>query len=131
MLSIRDRCFEKDGEPFFWLGDTCWLLFSRMTPEEQAFYLHTRALQGFTVVQATLYHEPDYHDREGRHALMDGDFARCLREGRTPKPDLREGFRTIAVMETMERSLRTGQVERVSETLRERGLEDLENPADA
>ena len=59
------------------------------------------------------------------------DFARCLREGRTPKPDLREGFRTIAVMETMERSLRTGQVERVSETLRERGLEDLENPADA
>ena len=83
MLSIRDRCFEKDGEPFFWLGDTCWLLFSRMTPEEQAFYLHTRALQGFTVVQATLYHEPDYHDREDRHALMDGDFAR---------PDMESGY---------------------------------------
>ena len=44
-------------------------------------------------------------------------FASCLREGKTPLPDLREGIRTIAVMETMKRSLESHQVERVSETL--------------
>ncbi len=52
-------------------------------------------------------------------------FARCLTEGTEPKPDLREGIRTIAVMETMERSLRTHQVEKVSETLRQWELEEL------
>lgn len=83
MLQIRGRYFEKDGAPFFWLGDTCWLMFSRMTPPEQAFYLHARALQGFTVIQATLYHEPDYHDREGRKALVNGNFA---------EPDAHSGY---------------------------------------
>ncbi len=83
MITVRGLHFERDGKPFFWLGDTCWLMFSRMTAEEQRFYLHTRALQGFTVVQATLYHEPGYHDRMGRRALTDGDFAR---------PDLRGGY---------------------------------------
>ena len=52
-------------------------------------------------------------------------FARCLAEGTEPKPDLREGIRTIAVMETMSRSLRTRQVERVSDTLQEWGLQEL------
>ncbi len=82
-MKVRGRYFEKDGAPFFWLGDTCWLMFSRMTEEEQAFYLHARALQGFTVIQATLYHEPDYHDREGRTALVGGNFA---------EPDVRSGY---------------------------------------
>ena len=76
MLKVKDRHFEKDGKPFFWLGDTCWLMFSRMTPQEQRLYLHTRHLQGFNVVQATLYHEPDYTDRQGNFALQNGDFSR-------------------------------------------------------
>ncbi len=53
------------------------------------------------------------------------DFARALREGRVPKPDLREGLHTIAVMETMSRSLQTRRVERVSDTLAAWHLEDL------
>ena len=52
-------------------------------------------------------------------------FAKCLAEGITPRPDLREGIYTIAVMETMARSLRSHQVERVSETLKEWDLEEL------
>jgi hypothetical protein len=40
------------GEPFFWLGDTGWSIFTRLTREEAEFYLRDRAEKGFTVVQA-------------------------------------------------------------------------------
>lgn len=49
-------------------------------------------------------------------------FARCLEAGQTPRPDLREGIRTIAVMEAMNRSLRSGQVEKVGEVLNDWNL---------
>ena len=49
-------------------------------------------------------------------------FARCLAEDVTPLPDLREGIRTIAVMEAMQRSLKSGQVERVQGVLDDFGL---------
>src|SRR5687767_5607943 len=45
---------EGDGQPFFWLGDTAWLLFQKTTREEADLYLATRARQGFTVVQAAI-----------------------------------------------------------------------------
>jgi hypothetical protein len=41
----------EDGRPFFWLGDTAWELIHRTTREECSYYLRTRALQGFTVIQ--------------------------------------------------------------------------------
>jgi hypothetical protein len=43
-----------DGTPFFWLGDTGWLLFQATTREEADLYLQTRAQQGFTVIQAAV-----------------------------------------------------------------------------
>jgi len=43
-----------DGKPFFWLGDTAWLLFQMTTREDADLYLKTRARQGFTVIQAAL-----------------------------------------------------------------------------
>lgn len=42
----------KDGEPFFWLGDTDWELFHRMTREEAADFINIRSEQGFNVLQA-------------------------------------------------------------------------------
>jgi hypothetical protein len=41
-----------DGAPFFWLGDTAWELFHRLTREEAARYLDNRRDKGFTVIQA-------------------------------------------------------------------------------
>jgi hypothetical protein len=41
-----------DGRPFFWLGDTAWELFHRLSREETEEYLRVRAEQGFNVVQA-------------------------------------------------------------------------------
>ena len=74
-VSQNKRYFELDGKPFCWLGDTAWLLFSRLTLEEGKAYLKNRALQGFTVIQATLVHSKDYHDLDGNRALNDDDFA--------------------------------------------------------
>jgi hypothetical protein len=42
----------ESGAPFFWLGDTAWELFHRLTREEAAEYFAARARQRFTVVQA-------------------------------------------------------------------------------
>jgi hypothetical protein len=41
-----------DGTPFFWIGDTAWELFHRLTREESDFFLETRRRQRFNVIQA-------------------------------------------------------------------------------
>ena len=46
-----------DNKPFFWLGDTAWELFHRLTREEADMYLKNRADKGFTVIQAVVLAE--------------------------------------------------------------------------
>jgi hypothetical protein len=46
-------------EPFFWLGDTAWELFHRLTLTEAEHYLETRRRQGFNVIQAVILAEHD------------------------------------------------------------------------
>jgi hypothetical protein len=48
-----------DGTPFFWLGDTAWELFHRLTREEADLYLDDRQRKGFTVIQAVVLAEFD------------------------------------------------------------------------
>jgi hypothetical protein len=48
-----------DGRPFFWLGDTAWELFHRLTREDAETYLKKRAEQRFTVIQAVALAEFD------------------------------------------------------------------------
>lgn len=48
-----------DGKPFFWLGDTAWELFHRLTREEATMYLKNRADKEFTVIQAVALAEAD------------------------------------------------------------------------
>lgn len=48
-----------DGSPFFWLGDTAWELFHRLTREQAEHYLTTRANQGYTIIQAVALAELD------------------------------------------------------------------------
>jgi hypothetical protein len=50
-----------DGKPFFWLGDTAWEMFHRLTREEADRYLENRAKKGFTVIQAVAIAEFDGH----------------------------------------------------------------------
>lgn len=47
----------EDNKPFFYLGDTAWELFHRLPREDADRYLHARAEQGFTVIQAVVLAE--------------------------------------------------------------------------
>src|SRR5690242_21431870 len=40
----------QDGTPFFWLGDTGWELFHRLTLPEIKEYLDNRSAKGITVI---------------------------------------------------------------------------------
>jgi hypothetical protein len=49
-VSDNGHYFVKDGQPFFWLGDTGWSIVNRYSQEEVEFYLEHRRKQGFSVV---------------------------------------------------------------------------------
>ena len=52
-ISKNGRQFiDQDGKPFFYLGDTAWLIFQRLNKDEVDEYLKDRAAKGFTVLQA-------------------------------------------------------------------------------
>lgn len=52
-LSANGHFLETEtGTPFFWLGDTAWNLFHRLSQEEAAHYLTDRQRKGFTLIQA-------------------------------------------------------------------------------
>jgi len=48
-----------DGKPFFWLGDTGWKVIHCLSRSDASYYLHTRAQQGFTIVQLMVLDEND------------------------------------------------------------------------
>ncbi|MDZ7315834.1 MAG: glycoside hydrolase family 140 protein [candidate division KSB1 bacterium] len=65
-----------DGRPFFYLGDTAWQLFHRLTREEADLYLKDRSEKGFTVIQAVVIAELDglnTHNAYGELPLHDRD----------------------------------------------------------
>jgi hypothetical protein len=67
------------GEPFFWLGDTAWELFHRLTLAEAETYLETRRRQGFNVIQAVVLAELDglhMPNANGHHPLLGDDPTR-------------------------------------------------------
>ncbi len=68
-----------DGEPFFWLGDTAWQLIDATTRDECTYYLHTRAHQGFTVIQTVVLAEFDGLNKPsalGLRPFVDNDPAK-------------------------------------------------------
>ena len=79
-VSENHRYFEReDGAPFFYLGDTAWELFHRLTREEADRYLADRARKGFTVIQAVALSEIDGIEAPnayGELALIDKDPTR-------------------------------------------------------
>jgi len=77
VVSQNHRFLEfEDGTPFFWLGDTAWELFHRLTKKEAEAYLENRRAKGFTVIQAVILAELDgLHtpNAEGELPLTDDD----------------------------------------------------------
>jgi hypothetical protein len=65
----------RDGRPFFWLGDTGWLLFSKLKQRQVERYLDDRKKKGFNVIQVMVLHGLNDTDAYGDSALVAGDVA--------------------------------------------------------
>lgn len=82
MLKVSDNghfLMTSDGNPFFWLGDTGWLMFGKLTREEGNKYLEDRKKKGFNVIQVMVLHNVKqavnvYNDS----ALINNDIATPL-----------------------------------------------------
>ena len=75
----------EDGRPFFYLGDTAWELFHRLSREEADGYLQDRARKGFTVIQAVALAELDGLNDPNPYGH------RPLRNNDPTQPDVQEG----------------------------------------
>ncbi|MBO7271101.1 MAG: DUF4038 domain-containing protein [Bacteroidales bacterium] len=72
----------EDGEPFFWLGETAWLLTSRLLREEVDFYLRDRDKKGYNVIQVSIFHSYPQYNVYGECATPFGyDFKKIDRPG--------------------------------------------------
>jgi hypothetical protein len=70
-----------DGKPFFWVADTEWELFHRLTREEAEEVIATRSAQGFNVLQAVALAEFNgirEPNRYGDYPLNDEDPTQLL-----------------------------------------------------
>ena len=75
-ITPGNRYFQTaDGKPFFWLGDTGWLLFTKCSREETLQYLDKRKQQGFNVVQVMVLHTLEAVNRNGDSALVNRNIA--------------------------------------------------------
>src|SRR5688572_25483005 len=74
-ITADGRYFQtSDGKPFFWLGDTGWLLFVKLTREQTIQYLDTRKAQGYNVIQVMVLHDlKNAVNKYGDSALVQRD----------------------------------------------------------
>jgi len=67
------------GKPFFWLGDTGWLLLTKLKREEAERYFEDRRQKGFNVIQVMVLHNiKKAVNVYGDSALTDQDISRPL-----------------------------------------------------
>lgn len=55
-VSSNRRYLQNGDQPFFWLGDTAWLMFQKCTREDAYIYLKNRKDKGYNVIQSVLVH---------------------------------------------------------------------------
>lgn len=70
-----------DGSPFFWLGDTDWEMFHRLTREEAKEFIDLRSKQGYNVLQAVALAEENglrEPNRYGDYPLNNEDPTQLL-----------------------------------------------------
>ena len=73
---------QADGSPFFYLADTAWLLFGKLTPDEADELFADRAAKGFTAVQACVFRdlfEPNTPNAAGVRPFATEEDMRAVR----------------------------------------------------
>jgi hypothetical protein len=85
-VSPNGRYFvDQNGKPFFYLADTCWLLFQRPNHDEVDEYLKERAAQGFTAIQAYVIRGLGKRHPDGNSSLL-GESPFIDRDPTKPNP---------------------------------------------
>ncbi|MBV5314645.1 MAG: pectate lyase [Prolixibacteraceae bacterium] len=69
-VSENGRFLNLGDQPFFWLGDTGWLLLSKLNREETEKYLEDRKQKGFNVIQVMVLHSLSAVNIQGDSALV-------------------------------------------------------------
>lgn len=62
----------ENGQPFFWLGETAWLLPERLDRAEAQYYLQQAAQQGYNMVQVQVMDATPSFNIYGEKSLVDG-----------------------------------------------------------
>lgn len=77
MVSKNNRYLQhENGNPFFWLGETGWLLPERADRDEVDFYLNTCAQNGYNVVQVQTINNVPAINKYGQSSMPNGfDFS--------------------------------------------------------
>ena len=75
------RYFTCGDTPFFWLADTAWLLFHKLSLKETREYFINRKEKGYHVILADFVHTSDQKNLAGDTALIDEDFSRINLDG--------------------------------------------------
>ena len=71
-----------DGTPFFWLGNTAWLLPEKSTREEAGLFLDATAAAGYNVIPVQVVNGVPATNAYGASSMPDGfDFSRIAGEG--------------------------------------------------
>jgi hypothetical protein len=79
LIAPNGRYFmTSDGQPFFWLGDTGWLLFSKLRREEAVKYLDDRKQKGFNVIQVMVLHTTAVVNAYGDTAVQRRNVAKPI-----------------------------------------------------
>lgn len=61
---------DQNDKPFFYLGDTVWVIFQRLNKEEVEEYLKDRAAKGFNVIQAYVIRGLEARHPDGNRSLL-------------------------------------------------------------
>jgi hypothetical protein len=93
-ISDNGRYFmTEDGKPFFWLGDTSWLLFKNVNREDAELFLENRRQKGFNVIQIMVLHTLAIQNAYGQKALIDNDVTQPnITEGSDPADSLQYDY---------------------------------------
>lgn len=80
-VSSNGRYLINGTKPFFWMGDTAWLLFQKLTLEEAYIYLKNRKEKGYTVIQVDFIHSMDQTNRNGDGPLTNHNMNEINADG--------------------------------------------------
>jgi hypothetical protein len=79
----------ENGTPFFWQGETAWLLFQRLNREQAKEYIENRKEKGFNVIQAIFLQNFTHINAYGDSAYSSFDITKpIITSGNNPTNDM-------------------------------------------